>query len=199
MSTPASPSPADGTHEETLDHWVDEHAGALLAYARTRLRSREDAEDAVQETFLAAITAKRAFRGDSAQRTWLIGILRHKIVDRIRAAVRREATLEDDSQLEGLFDQRQRWAVAPREWGSDPGAAAERGEFWDQFERCVDDLPERQAQVFLLRTLDDRSTEDICQECGISATNLWVILHRARTRLRACLESTWFAAEEPPP
>lgn len=179
-----------------LDRLVDLHADTLFAYAVTRLRSRDDAEDAVQETLLAAITAQHDFRGESADRTWLIGILRHKIVDRIRQRVRSEQVLDTETGIDALFDERDRWAAPPQSWGDRPDRAMEQQEFWLQLERCVDGLPKRQAQVFLRRTLDDQDSGAVCKELGISATNLWVLLHRARIRLRACLEAHWFTAEE---
>jgi RNA polymerase sigma-70 factor (ECF subfamily) len=181
------------------DQWVDAYADLLFRYAATRLWRRDDAEDAVQETLLAALTANREFRGDSAERTWLIGILRHKIVDAIRLAAR-QANAGDPSRddLDGMFGQDGHWLNRPRSWQGDPAALSENAEFWQQVRVCFAALPERQAQVFALRTFDGMDAEDICKQTGVSPTNLWVLLHRARTRLRACLESTWFAAEPRP-
>ena len=189
-------------HERTTsspDQWVDAHADSLFRYALTRLRRREDAEDAVQETLLAALLAQRSFRGDSAERTWLIGILRHKIVDRIRMAARTEQAVpvpvEDMDDWCGETDH---WLHAPKPWSADPAQLSENAEFWQQVRACFGALPERQAQVFALRTFDGLEADDICKQTGISPTNLWVLLHRARTRLRACLESSWFAPESTP-
>jgi RNA polymerase sigma-70 factor (ECF subfamily) len=181
------------------DAWVDAHAEALFRYALTRLRRREDAEDAVQETLLAALQAKRDFRGDSSERTWLIGILRHKIVDRIRVTSRCEASIDDpDWNDADWWEGNGHWRNMPTAWGGDPQAASDNGEFWQQVRKCFAELPERQAQVFALRNLDERSAEDICQDLGLTPTNLWVLLHRARTRLRECLAGSWFAPERTP-
>jgi RNA polymerase sigma-70 factor (TIGR02943 family) len=181
------------------DQWVDAHADSLFRYALTRLRQRADAEDAVQETLLAALQAQRTFRGDSAERTWLFGILRHKIVDRIRIAVRDgdvEALPADD--IEHWQASNDHWIRPPKAWSADPATLSENAEFWQHVRACFGALPERQAQVFALRTFDGLEADEICKNIGISPTNLWVLLHRARTRLRACLESSWFAPESSP-
>jgi RNA polymerase sigma-70 factor (TIGR02943 family) len=183
------------------DRWVDTYADALFRYALTRLRRRQDAEDAVQETLLAALQGHRQFRGDSAELTWLIGILRNKVVDRIRLATREtQVNLVDDvgetvDEWSGTTDH---WLRAPKAWRGDPTKLVENGEFWDQVRKCFAGLPERQAQVFALRTFDELEAEDICQQTGLTAANLWVLLHRARGSLRACLEGSWFAPEAKP-
>ncbi|MFM2090082.1 MAG: hypothetical protein RLZZ127_571 [Planctomycetota bacterium] len=173
------------------DAWVDAHAEALFRYALTRLRRREDAEDAVQETLLAALTAKRAFRGDSSERTWLIGILRHKIVDRIRADVR--APVVADAGDDDGFGPDGLWVRPPRTWDGDPHRGVENDAFWERARACFGTLPDRHAQAFMLRVMDDMPAEEVCKQLGITPTNLWVMLHRARTKLRECLERTWFA------
>ena len=192
MSTTPEP-----THAATdPNQWVDTHADSLFRYALTRLRRREDAEDAVQETLLAALLAHRTFRGDSAELTWLMGILRNKIVDRIRLAVR-DSTVEalPTVEMDAWCGKTDRWLHSPRSWSGDPSKLSEDAEFWQQVRKCFAALPERQAQIFALRTFDELEAEDICKQTGISATNLWVLLHRARTRLRACLEDSWFTPE----
>jgi len=181
------------------NQWVDLHADRLFRYAMLRLHRREDAEDAVQDTLLAALQAQRDFRGDSAELTWLMGILRHKIVDRIRLAARDPAveTLPVGEMDEwcGMTD---RWLQPPKSWSGDPSKLSEDAEFWQQMCQCFATLPKRQAQIFAMRTFDDMEAEDICRQTGVSATNLWVLLHRARTRLRACLEESWFTSESTP-
>jgi len=192
--------PAPRVSGSNPDQWVDAHADSLFRYALTRLRQRADAEDAVQETLLAALQAQRSFRGDSAERTWLLGILRHKIVDRIRIAVRAGDVdpLPVDHDSEHWNASNDHWIRPPQAWSGDPAALSENAEFWQQVRACFGALPERQAQVFALRTFDGLEAEEICKQIGISPTNLWVLLHRARTRLRACLESSWFAPESSP-
>ncbi len=187
-------SPSTNPHQ-----WVDAYADVLFRYAQVRLRRREDAEDALQETFLAALQAQRTFRGDSAELTWLMGILRHKIVDQIRVSARNAAQVAIPAgDLDEWFGTNNRWLHPPKSWSADPSQLADDDEFWQQVRKCFEALPRRQAQVFALRTFDDISSEHICKQTGISATNLWVLLHRARLRLRACLEASWFTSESQP-
>ncbi len=179
---------------------LQEHRTALLRYALVHLRDAAAAEDAVQDTFVAALQAGGEFRGDAAVRTWLIGILKRKIVDRFRAG-RREishaeagldaAHLDESGMLTRLFDQAGHWGAGPRPWGN-PYASLEQEGFWQVFEACVAHLPARTARVFVMRELIGLEPEEVCKESGISASNYWVIMHRARLALRDCLEKGWF-------
>lgn len=173
------------------EQWVGAHADALFRYAAARLRSSTDAEDAVQETLLAALASARAFRGDSAERTWLIGILKHKVADQLRAAERRPEA-EDIDDCADLFTKAGRWRQPPAALTYDEEDLIENEDFWAQFSRCRDGLPPRQARVFVLHVLEESEPDETCKQLGISTTNLWVLLHRARLKLRACLEANWF-------
>lgn len=179
--------------------WVELHGDALFRYALSRLGDAAAAEDLVQETFLAAIAGRGGFRGEAVERTWLIGILRHKLVDLLRRRCREQplpAGDEGDAVVEGMFLPDGHWRNPPRAWGADPEDLASRREFWRVFESCRGALPGRQAAVFTLRMLEDVTAEQVCQDLGISATNLWVLLHRARIRLRTCLEANWFGGPQ---
>lgn len=181
--------------------WVEQHGDALFRYAMSRLNDATACEDIVQETLLAALSARHDYRGDAAERTWLIGILRHKLADHLRKRWREQplgADDEGDAVVDGLFQANGHWKRAPRAWDGDAMAVAEQREFWAVFSRCRDALPARQAAAFVMRTVEDVPAEALCKELGISATNLWVMLHRARTRLRACLEANWFGTEPQP-
>ena len=157
------------------------------------LRSREAAEDAVQETLLAALAAESSFAGRSNLRTWLTGILKHKIVDTIRRASRErplegvdgETTVED---LEALFDETGHWREPPQAW---PEQALHDKQFLQALERCLAMLPARTGQAFLMREHLGFETADICKELGITSTHCWVLLYRARVALRDCLEKGW--------
>jgi RNA polymerase sigma-70 factor, ECF subfamily len=157
------------------------------------LRSREAAEDAVQETLLAALAAESSFAGRSNLRTWLTGILKHKIVDTIRRTSRErplegvdgEASVED---LEALFDETGHWREPPQAW---PEQALQDKQFIAALERCLELLPARTGQVFLMREHLGFETADICKELGITPTHCWVLLYRARVALRDCLEKGW--------
>jgi len=181
--------------------WVDQHGDLLYKYALMRLRDPAIVEDLVQETFLAALQARHNFAGQSSEKTWLVGILKHKIIDHFRR-INRERPVNDVESLpdesEELFEVTGLWAghwkaeMGPTEWATDPGRVVEQMEFWKVFEGCLSELPARTASAFTLREMDGLTSEEICKVLNISATNLWVMLHRARAQLRRCLEVNWF-------
>jgi len=173
--------------------WLDEHGDALYAYALPRVRNPDVAEDLVQETLLAAIKAHKDFAGLSAERTWLIGILKHKLIDHLRKSTRQRPLSELDVDVtEEFFDSRGQWKAASPDWQGRPDALLERAEFRDVLQGCLSKLPSRIAQLFWLREAEDIDTEQICQEMGITPTNVWTMLHRARLGLRRCLGENWF-------
>jgi RNA polymerase sigma-70 factor, ECF subfamily len=175
------------------------HRGYLLKFALMQLRDPHLAEDAVQETLLAAVTGGQTFEGRSSVKTWLTGILKHKIIDIQRRqaretpladAIHTEADRETD-EFDALFRQRDdHWETGPRDWG-DPERTLENKRFWVVFESCASAMSAGIARVFMMRELQGLTTEDICKELGISTTNCWVMLHRARMALRLCLEQRW--------
>lgn len=189
------------TKAEQVDpeRWLAEYGDYLFRYAVSRLRDRAAAEDAVQETFLAALKARSTFSGRSAEKTWLVGILKHKIVDHIRKDSR-EQTYEDAEQVDGrvddFFDAKGHWKAGPPEWSVNPRKAFEQKEFWDVLQGCLAGLKGRHRTAFMLRELDGVSGEEICKTLGITSTNLWVILYRAREKLQTCLQENWFKANE---
>jgi RNA polymerase sigma-70 factor (ECF subfamily) len=165
----------------------------LLRYASLQLRNRDAAEDAVQEALLAALSAEAGFAGRSNLRTWATGILKHKIVDAIRRASR-ERPIEgegDSTDLDALFDARGHWHDHPDAWPAPDGALQEK-QFLAALQRCLDGLPARTGQAFLLREHMGLETAEICKELRISSTHCWVLLYRARMALRECLDKTWF-------
>jgi len=173
----------------------------LLRFARLQLRDAGAAEDAVQETMLAALQGSHRFENRSSYKTWLIAILRNKIIDIIRGQSREVAASSladdeagDDLLMESLFDQRGHWQpeAKPGRW-ADPEASFEQQQFWKVFEACLDHLPAKTARVFMMREILGLETDEICKETGISSSNCWVVLHRARSGLRICLETEWFA------
>jgi RNA polymerase sigma-70 factor (ECF subfamily) len=194
MKDPSSAEhPAAGRHLPEPGEWLTRYGDALYRYALARLRRPHEAEEAVQETLLAALRAREQFQGRSHPRTWLMGILRRKIVDQLRAAAR-GARGSDADDLDAWFDARGKWRKPPWGW-RDPAASAERAEFWAVVRRCLARLPARMAAAFTLRTLDDRAATDVCRELAVSPGNLWVLLHRARLQMVRCLDLHWFRAE----
>lgn len=173
--------------------------GYLLRYASLQLRDQGAAEDVVQETMLAALQGAEGFQGRSSVRTWLTGILKRKIIDHFRRQERErpltdgqdDAGLSEADAVDALFAADGHWRAFPENWG-DPHLAFENKEFWKVFETCAKALPEKSARAFTMREVMDLSTEEICKELGITETNCWVMLHRARLALRQCLEMKWF-------
>ena len=176
--------------------WLERYGDVLYRYALSRLRRPQDAEEAVQETLLAALQARGEFQGRSHPRSWLVGILRHKILSRLRAAARRGPSA-DVADLDAFFGASSNWRKSAVRWG-DPAAAAERQDFWRVVGSCLGQLPPRMAAAFTLRTLDEYAPDEVCAELAISPANFWVLLHRARLRLVRCLQLHWFDAEDKP-
>jgi len=167
----------------------------LLKFALLQLRNAAWAEDAVSETLLAALEKPQAFARQSQLKTWLIGILKHKLVDQIRRNCRELSTTSADDEQDfedELFQADGHWRDAPQDWG-DPEHSLRQVEFMQVLEACVDQLPGQQGRLFMMREWLELETEEICKTLQISPTNLWVMLHRARLRLRECLALNWFA------
>ena len=181
--------------------WLEQHGDYLYRYALTRLRDESAAEDAVQETLLAAWRGYASFAGRGAERTWLTGILKHKIIDYFRKASREtqlDPLAEEQLENDELFRREDEWnghwndALGPVEWRDTPAQFLEKGEFWTAFQHCLSSLPERIAFAFTMREMEGCASEQICETLGITNSNLWVMLHRARMQLRRCLETRWF-------
>jgi RNA polymerase sigma-70 factor (ECF subfamily) len=168
----------------------------LLRFARHQLRNDAWAEDAVSETLLAALEKPQGFSGLSQLKTWLVGILKHKVIDQMRRHAREVSLTSDDDEADLddlLFQQDGHWREAPRDWG-DPEHSLRERQFFEVLEACVQRLPPAQGRVFMMREWLELETGEICKEMSITSTNLWVLLHRARLRLRECLQQGWFDA-----
>lgn len=177
--------------------WLYEHGDYLYRFALARLRDPHQAEDAVQETLLAAIKGN-SFEGASSARTWLTGILKHKIIDLQRKQIR-EQPLSDvidleasDSSMDDFFDQKGHWLEKPKTLDM-PENALEQKQFLSILSNCIDKLPTKLAAIFMLRDVHEADNENICKELEITATNAWVMLYRARMGLRKCLEINWIS------
>ena len=182
------------------EQWVQHYGDVLYYYALQRLRNPEQAEDMVQETFLAALKNRKNFAGQSSEQTWLVGILRHKIVDYYRSQTSQHSAENEVQQrqaCEQFFDRRHHWINPPRGWRDDPAAQFQWREFWEVFQDCLHKLPTILANTFRLREMEEQPSEDVCKVLDITPTNLWIRLHRARLSLRECLETQWFKEKEP--
>jgi RNA polymerase sigma-70 factor (TIGR02943 family) len=185
------------------ERWVGEHGDYLFKYALTRLRDTTRAEDMVQETFLAALKGGKSFQGRSAEKSWLVGILKNKICDYYRKASRETSFTdmefysheENDCFIpHGTFKDGWIHELGPQEW-SNPGASLDSEVFWRTFHDCSTKLPKNVAAVFNLREVEGFESKEICAMLNISENNLWVMLHRARMALRHCLEANWFGKQ----
>lgn len=175
---------------------LDRHRPQLLKYAMLQLRNHAQAEDVVQETLIAAIRGAETFAGGSTVRTWLIGILKHKIIDAIRKASREQSLDQHESSagdMDPMFLPDGHYADKPADWG-DPEEALSRRRFFEALEQCMDSLPKATAQAFAMREVMGLDTAEICANLSITASNCWVLLYRARMRLRECLERNWIGA-----
>ena len=170
---------------------VESERAYLLRYASLQLRDSHAAEDAVQETLLAALAGEASFAGRANLRTWLTGILKHKIVDAIRKSSREAPALSAD-EFDALFDERGHWIEMPAAW-TDPDASLDQKRFFATLELCLSRLPQRTAQTFMMREHLGLETDEICKELTITPTHCWVLLYRARMALRECLNKEWFA------
>jgi RNA polymerase sigma-70 factor (ECF subfamily) len=168
---------------------LEEERPYLLRYARLQLRDSHAAEDAVQEALVAALAGEASFGGRSNLRTWLTGILKHKIVDAIRRRSRDPEPLPETAEFDALFDETGHWGDPPVAW---PENSLEQKQFFAVLENCLAALPAKTAQAFMMREHMGYETDEICKEIGVTPTHCWVLLYRARMALRECLEANWF-------
>lgn len=173
----------------------------LLAFARLQLDDESLAEDRVQDALLAAIESIERFSGQSKFETWVFGILKHKILDEIRRRSKELKTAYDADEVvevQDMFDERAHWALGkqPEKWVQ-PESSYLSEQFWQVFDICVFHLPKGTARVFTMRELLGVETGEICDSLGLSQQNVWTMLHRARLKIRGCLEKSWFMNEDP--
>ena len=174
---------------------VERQRPYLIRYATLQLRNPDAVEDVVQETLLAALAGASGFAQRSNLRTWLTGILKHKIIDTIRRAAREPAFSPGDDEggdeFDALFRENGHWVEHPGAW-QDPDAALEQKRFFEVLERCLEKLPARTARVFTMREHLGSDTAEICKELGITQNHCFVMLYRARMALQQCLGANWF-------
>ena len=179
-------------------NWVNEYGDCLLRYALSFMRDKAVAEDLVQETFVAALISRSAFAGKSSEKTWLFGILRHKAIDYLRKC-KMQHHVEGSDELDLFESTRElprlwREELIPTDWRSDPNASAQQAAFWGIFNSCLSELNPRMAIAFTLREIEGMSAKEICEVLDMTESNYWVVLYRARTILRRCIEKKWFCS-----
>ncbi|AOW19078.1 RNA polymerase subunit sigma-70 [Polaribacter vadi] len=176
------------------DKWIDNYADYLFNYAVVRVNNSDVAKDLVQDAFYAALKSAKNFQGKSTERTWLVSILKRKVIDYYRKINSKKGKAEvrmnfyDDGENEGSWLEER----VPQSWNNETEKDIENLELKNQLDTCIDNLPEKYALVFRMKTIQEFETEEICKELDITASNLWVIIHRARTQLRKCMEDNWF-------
>jgi RNA polymerase sigma-70 factor (ECF subfamily) len=187
----------DIPHGLDPNKWLDSHGDYLYRYALVRVREAVVAEDLLQETLLAAVGSYQSHAGRSSERTWLVGIMKHKVIDYFRRVSRYsqfQLTLEDDEfewfEQSGPWRGHWREDRAPTSW---PVHALESREFWETLENCLSKLPQQMSIAFTLREIDGLTSNEICEILNITPNNLWVLLHRSRNKLRHLLEANWFS------
>jgi RNA polymerase sigma-70 factor (ECF subfamily) len=188
------------TKNESLG-WLADHGDYLYRFALARLRDPHQAEDVVQETMLAAVKSN-SYLGQSSPRTWLTGILKHKIIDLLRKQVREIPLADfvengqdflDQPEMDEFFTDDGHWADKPQAWGK-PDGELEQKQFFSVLQNCIDKLPKKLSAIFTLRDIEEESNEKICKDLDITPTNAWVMLYRARMSLRKCLEFNWMGS-----
>ncbi len=176
-----------------LSGWVEEFTRELLSWALHKVSDTETAKDLVQDTFLAAAEKINDFRGESSPKTWLFSILNYKIIDHYRKKVKQPVSLDDDSFL-SFFSAEGDWKKEkkPRDWHEEESHLLDNPEFMEVLSKCLKELPEKWNASVRLKYLLNKTGEEICQELDMTPTNLWQIIHRAKVKLRDCVESKWF-------
>lgn len=177
----------------------------MVKFATLQLSDLHLAEDAVQEALIGALKNAKSFGGRAALKTWVFAILKNKIADVLRQKQRLiyAGSLlpesEEDEDFSELFDRKGFWLAdeRPIAWGN-PEESFRETEFWRVFEACLENLPGKQARVFMMREFVELDSDEICATVGVTVSNLNVMLHRARLRLRECLENSWFEKKEQP-
>jgi len=178
--------------------WVQNHSDYLYNYALYKVSHTEVAQDLVQDTFVAGLNAQKSFKGNSSERTWLISILKRKIIDYYRKSSVRKNTTNTDFSMpfnsDGVYKNHWSDEGQPGKWKIDKANDLERDEFQKVLALCLSYLPEQWREVFHLKMMEDASGEEICKDLDITSSNLWVIIHRAKLKMRACIEKNWLEA-----
>lgn len=181
-------------HQLHPDTWVDRYADYLFNFAVTRVSDAEIAKDLVQETFFAGLKSAANYKGTAAERTWLIAILKRKVIDYYRKINSNKGKAEVRMGYSSQMDADGDWL---EEQVADPLSVLENDDIENEelglaIQECISKLPKKQSLVFSMKTIQGMDTDDICKELGINPSNLWVMIHRARTALMDCLNKNWF-------
>lgn len=185
---------AETKHTLNPEKWVQLYSDYLYNYTITRVNNSDLAKDLVQETFFAGLKSMKNFQGRASERTWLVSIIKRKIIDHYRKINSKKGRAEVRMNFYNDGDNNGEWIEerVPNSWSKDADKDLENDELKNALEKCIDKLPEKYGIVFKMKTIQGFETEEICKELEITSSNLWVIIHRARTQLRKCMEDNWF-------
>ena len=176
--------------------WVEKFSDLLFRFAILRVNDRELAKDLVQDTFLAALKNVSGYRGELSEKNWLMMILKNKIIDQYRKHATSKEVLNESEpeQTDIFFDEKDHWKVktAPQTWTTAPEHEFEQGEFSEILQKCVSKLSQIMQTVFSMKYLDEEDSDVICKELTITSSNYWVLIHRSKLQVRACIEKNWF-------
>jgi RNA polymerase sigma-70 factor (TIGR02943 family) len=186
--------PSQKKHTLNPKKWIELYADYLYNYTLIRVDNQDLSKDLVQETFFSGLKGKDNFKGLASERTWLVSILKRKIIDHYRKINSIKGKKEIRVNFYNDGENKGNWLEerVPVSWGNEAERNIENQELKSALEDCIDNLPEKYRMVFLLKSVRNYETEEICNELDITASNLWVIIHRARQQLRRCLEDNWF-------
>jgi len=182
-------------HQLRPDNWIKEYSDELYFFIQKRISDSETAKDILQDSFLSAWKGRNMYKGDASERSWLYSICKNKIIDHYRKSASNASLISlGHSEDDVFFDEHGNWNknAQPGKWGSTDRSSIEIKEFYSILERCKKDLNETQRAVFVLKYLDDAQADDICKELNITSSNYWILLHRARLKMRMCMEKKWF-------
>ncbi len=193
---------SEAKHQLEPQKWVERYSDYLYSFALSRLSRTDIAEDLVQETFLAAWNAREGFQSNASEKTWLTSILKNKIVDHYRKSSTKnelsilDKTSSDNStdyffRTEGTYEGHWTNASSPQDWKKDLKSKVETEEFQNILRSCLTKLPEKARAVFVMKMMDDEESETICKELGITPSNFWILMHRAKLQLRECIQQNW--------
>jgi RNA polymerase sigma-70 factor (ECF subfamily) len=189
-----------------VSEWVSLYGDYLYNYALYRVNDADEAKDLVQETFLSGLKGKDAFRGESSEKTWLLTILKRKIIDYYRKkSVQSIQTSIDSETVAAGYDQffrndgdlENNWTDEgkPKTWSTDGLQRMETKEFYEVLNKCLSLLPRKWAAVFCMKNMEEMETEIICKELNVTASNYWIMMHRSKLQLRKCIETDWFGVK----
>ncbi len=205
MTSTANQTDSDGHNSDLLSDevFLEDIRKQMVRFATMQLSDVNQAEDAVQEALIGALKNAKSFNGRAALKTWIFAILKNKIADVLRQKQRTvnisslQSNDNEDEDLSELFDRKGFWKVDERPiiWGN-PEASMREGQFWTVFEACLEHLPPKQARVFMMREFIELDANEICATLELSTSNLHVLLHRSRLRLRECVENNWYLEGE---